>query len=385
MSKKLRNYVAVGLLSILGACATKPETDYEVERTLGTPNRDLVSKKAVIREELPRYIKGPVIYDSADGRIIKYPLGNRDVDKVIDSLRPMFPSYSFTPDQQTNQLLTKLPNSPNGNEGLETKSKDLIRFIQELDVKSPQYDARIYVMQVNAANLSAVSTSLDILVHSGDVNLALNSLNLNKRSEERGIQHEVTSVIDSILPTLEVNALFDGLERKGFVYNLAHSQITIGDSEPAEIGGNRKVPIPKIYPTVPVPIVGYEHTGVDHLVKLSVKTRTGNSVDLGIEVTQGNIVSTGREIPDIVSRSMKTKGRVQIGNTWILATTLEDHQSGVNEKSPLGEVFGSTGKKERTRNYELVAISIDRIDESQQEISIPYRELDRQLDRDGSK
>lgn len=381
MSRKLRNYVSVGILSLLSACATKQETDQEVQRVLGVPNRNLVSRKNTIREEILRYTQGPVTYDLSDVRVIKYPLRQRDAERVLDSLRGVFSGYSFTPDLQTNQLIIKLPNSPP--ESLEPRSKELLKFISELDVKSPQYDIRTYVMQVTASKLSAISTSLDVLVETGDVNLALNSLNLNKRSDERGIEHAVTGVLDSILPTLEVTALFDGLERAGYVQNLAHSQITLADLESGQIGGNRKVPIPKIYPTVPVPVVGYEHIGVDHLVKLTLRTRAEGFVDLDVEINQGSIVSTGREIPDIVSRNLRTKGRVKIGNTWILSTTLEDHESGVNERSPLGEIFGSTGRKQRERNYELIAIAIDRIDESAPETSIPSKELDRQLDRNG--
>ena len=391
MPRKLREYASIGLLSLLGACASNKSTVDETNKLLANPPNKFTLQKRELPEELELYKRGPVQTENSNGYILSYPIAHRDSAKLTEPVKQLFPECVVLSDLDTNQLVVRVPYSQIDaqNPNKDAKLQEVKRFIGDIDVAPAQYNIHAYIMQISAARLSSVRSSLDFLIESGDVKLALSSLNTN-RPQERGITHTITGILSAVLPTFQISALFEGLERHGYVYNLSQVTSTVNDSEPAQVSGTRRVPVPKIFPTAPVPIVGYEYVDVSQNLRVVPRSRKNRAAELEIEIIKGNLLPANQDINninlyDISSRIMKTKVRVPLGKMLFLATTLEDSRKGTDETSPISPIIGSSSAEEQSRMYEVVAIVATRIDSDKQETGWPTEELERQLNRDGSK
>ncbi|MEK6846915.1 MAG: hypothetical protein AABY16_01985 [Nanoarchaeota archaeon] len=393
MPGKIRDYAAAGLLSLLGACASNPDAVEGANRILDTAPRSFVPQKAPLPEELEIYKKGPVIIESTDGYLLAHPIYNRDAARLVDPIKQLFPDCTLSIDAGTNRLIMRVPYAsptPTTPQPVrDTRLNEVKKFIANLDVKVPQYDIQAYVMQVAASELHRVRSSLDILAESGDVKFALNSTQLNNGQEDRGIQHTITGILDSFLPTFQISALFNGLEHYGIVRNLSFATATADEGESATINNTRKIPVPKIFPGVPIPIIGYEYTDVVNSLQVVPRARANNLTEVDLKLTRGNLLPSGMnlmnfqpQIPlhDISSRKTEAKLQVPIGRPLILATTLDDNSMDIDEGSPLGKIVGSNSLKERKRVYEVAVVIVNRVDPNSQAEGFPVEEFKRQLE-----
>ncbi len=382
MSKNLRNYFVGGLASLLIGCVTDPSISKESDRVLNTPNKSFAPIRSESFEELPKYIEQTKISETGTGYLLAYASKHRDSSTLVDSLKVLFPDCTAAIDNNTNKLFLRVPyQGENGKR--DSRLSEVRSFLDQIDLKPAQYNIQAYVMQVSATKLFSLRSSLDILVESGDVNFALKSINSNERPGEKGIQHSITGIFDAIVPTFQITALFDGLERQGFVYNLSQVTATVDDGEVAQVGGTRKVPVPKLFVTGAGPVTGVEYTDVPQSLRIIPRSRDGRAVELDVKITKGNVIPTGRDLYDISSRNIEEKVRVPLGKMLLMATSLEDSDTGVNESSPLAESFGSITRSDRNKAFEVVGIIVTRTDPDSPDKGWASEELKRQLERNG--
>ena len=389
MPPKIRKYAAAGLLYILGACASNPDAVEESNRLFSTPPKSFVPQKPPRREELDIYKNGPIVSENSDGYLLSHPIYNRDAVKLVDSIKQLFPDCTVIPDAGTNQLIVRVPytNNPSDSQPSRgTRLNEVKKFIANLDVKTPQYDIQAYIMQVAASELHRVRSSLDLLAESGDVKLALSSSQINRGPEDRGFQHTLTGILDSFLPTFQISALFNGLEHYGVVHNLSFATATADEGEPASISNTRRIPVPKIFPGL-ISTIGYEYIEMINSLQVTPRARANGFTEVDLELTRGNLLPSGMnfqpQVPlhDLSSRKTKAKLQVPIGRPLLLATTLDDSSTDIDEGSPLSKIVGANSLKERSRVYELAVIIINRVDPSSPVEGFPAEELKKRLEQ----
>ena len=242
-------------------------------------------------------------------------------------------------------------------------------------------------MHVSASELHRVRSSLDILAESGDVKFALNSTQLNKGPVDSGIQQTATGILD----TFQLSALLNGLEQYGIVRNLSFAATIADEGETAKIENIRKIPVPRIFPAAPVPVIGYEHIEVKSSTLMTPHLRADGVIELDLKLARGNLLPSGMnfqpQVPlhDISTRGAELKTTVRLGTPLVLTTTLDDNSIDIDGSSPLGKVFSSNSLKEHSRVYELAVVLVNRIDQNIPSEGFPSEELQRQLNREGSK
>ncbi len=381
------SYALIGLSSILGlgACTSNPTAIEKSEEILNIPPKSFSPRKTILPKELEIYQRGPQVVENADGYLLSYPIAYRDVSRLAETLTKMCADCLFTADQGTNQLIVRVPYLQKTDSARDGRLKEVRSFIESLDKDLPQYQIQAYSMTGTAKQLERVRSSLDLLVESGDVGLALNSRALNNGPQDRGIQHTITGILDSSLPTVQLSALFNGLEHHGYVTGLSSSSAIADEREPAEIKRIRKIPIPKIYPVAPAPIIGFEYMEVTNSLKVIPSSRANGIVEIDLEAVYGNLVPSAinhqSQVPlhDISSRTTKSKLRVPLGRLVLFATTLEDQTIDVDESSPISRIIGSESLKDSSRMHELTALVVNRVDPASPSTGWPVEELERKL------
>ena len=67
MPRKLREYVAISLISLLGSCASNPGAVEESDRILNTAPKSFIPRRAHLTEELDIYKRGPTTAENPEG------------------------------------------------------------------------------------------------------------------------------------------------------------------------------------------------------------------------------------------------------------------------------------------------------------------------------
>lgn len=367
-----RKYFLVGLSALVfNSCSTNGEIAEETRKIFSEPRRIVEKDYMVTTEEIPLYERGNVEIKNPNSTLLTIPIKKREASNILEILKTTFPEYSFSADIKTNQLIVRIPNKDEQSQNTE----EIYSFINGLDESPAMYRVQASSVRVSAVDLRAFRSSIDLFFETGNIGIALDSKFITERAKS-GIEHAV-----SILPfgEAQIDVFLNGLNRIGYVRDLSVTTLNAQNGESAEVIATQKVQVNKLIPQPNTSIIVPDFYDVKRSLKVSPISLSENRVYLKIEAQEGEVVPSGKELPNINTRTITTSVDLGLGQTLIVGSTLDSRLRGEHEESPLLGGLTSATEKERRRDYVIYFLTPVRLDLSKKSESRAVDELEKQL------